>query len=139
MDIITIREDKITKSGLRQNLCYTLLSIVEKLRDLFFQEKRDELLEELNKVLRCLKSNVNIIVSSVRYLLEKARVVCIGAFWCIFYHFFNFLTIFSLSKPLSFEPKLSQKNPDRQKLTKSTKFNTSKNNQNLQITKSTKK
>ena len=75
VDIITIREDKSTKSGLRQNLCYTLLSTVEKLRDLFFQEKRDELSEELNKMLRCLKSNVDIIVSSARYLLEKTRLL----------------------------------------------------------------
>ena len=73
VDIITIREDKSTKSGLRQNLYYTLLSTVEKVRDLFFQEKRDELSEELNKMLRCLKSTVDIIVSSERYLLEKTR------------------------------------------------------------------
>ena len=75
VDIITIREDKSTKSGLRQNLYYTLLSTAEKLRDLFFQEKRDELSEELNKMLRCLKSNVDIIVSSARYLLEKTRLL----------------------------------------------------------------
>ena len=75
VDIITIKEDKSTKSGLRQNLYNTLLRIVEKLRDLFFQEKLDELLEELNKTLRCLKSNVDIIVSSAQYLLEKTRLL----------------------------------------------------------------
>ena len=36
------------------------MSTVEKLKDLFFQNKRDELSEELNKMLRCLKSNVEI-------------------------------------------------------------------------------
>ena len=75
VDIITIRENKSTKSGLPRNLYYTLWSTIEKLRDLFFQEKRDELSEELNKMLRCLKSNVDIIVSSARYLLEKTRLL----------------------------------------------------------------
>ena len=80
MDIITIREDKSTKSGLRQNLYYTLLNTVEKLRDLLFQEKRDELSKELNKMLRCLKSNIrclksDIIVPSARYLLEKTTLL----------------------------------------------------------------
>ena len=51
------------------------MSTVEKLRDLFFQNKRDELSEELNKMLQCLKSNVDIIVSSARYLLEKTRLL----------------------------------------------------------------
>ena len=51
------------------------MSTVEKLRDLFFQNKRDELSEELNKMLRCLKSNVHIIVSFARYLLEKTRLL----------------------------------------------------------------
>ena len=69
MDIITIREDRSTKSRLQQNLYYTSLSTVEKPSDLFFQKKRDEVSEELDKMLRCLKSNVNIIVSSARYLL----------------------------------------------------------------------
>ena len=71
--ITTIKEDKSLKSGLRQNLYYTHLSTVGKLRDLFFQNKGDELSEELNKMLRCLKSNVDIFVTSARYLLEKTR------------------------------------------------------------------
>ena len=64
VDITTIKEDKSLKSGPRQNLYYTHLSTVEKLKGLFFQNKRDELSEELNKMLRCLKSNVDIIVTS---------------------------------------------------------------------------
>ena len=75
VDIITIRENKSTKSGLPRNLYYTLWSTIEKLRDLFFQEKRDELSEELNKMLRCLKLIADIIVSSARYLLEKTRLL----------------------------------------------------------------
>ena len=75
MDIITIREDRSTKSRLQQNLYYTSLSTVEKPSDLFFQKKRDEVSEELDKMLRCLKSNVNIIVLSARYLLEKTRLL----------------------------------------------------------------
>ena len=75
VDITTIKEDKSLKSGPRQNLYYTHLSTVEKLKGLFFQNKRDELSEELNKMLRCLKSNVDIIVTSAWYLLEKTRLL----------------------------------------------------------------
>ena len=51
------------------------MSTVGKVKDLFFQEKHDELSEELNKMLQCLKSNVDIIVSSARYVLEKKRLL----------------------------------------------------------------
>ena len=74
MDIIATSEDKSTKSGLQHNLYYALLSTVEKLRDLFFQKKRYELSEEFNKMLQCLKSNVDI-MSSARYLLEKTGLL----------------------------------------------------------------
>ena len=48
---------------------------------------------------------------------------------------FPFFTIFPPLKPLSFEVKNTLQNPNQQKLTKLVKFNTLKNNQELQIRK----
>lgn len=74
IDIVTMKEDKSLKAGMRHNLYYLLVKSVKRLRDRMFLEKKEELSGELDKFLMCVKSNEDIIVSSARYDLEKKKL-----------------------------------------------------------------
>ena len=74
IDVFTVKEDRSLKAGLRQNLYYLLVKAVKRLCDLFFLEKKEELSTELDKFLKCLKSNQDVIVSRARYQLENTKL-----------------------------------------------------------------
>ena len=73
-EIITTHEDGTIKSGQRKNVYYMLVRTGKRLRDKLFQEKQDDLSNELNSFLRLLKSSEDVLLSNALYNLENQKL-----------------------------------------------------------------